>query len=110
MVNTKRAVRQFVDPLRLEAFDKDVTGTEEFSDAESYVIVKKIRDLGIHKVHIGAAATWFDFEPAVEQEFGSHFPEEDWVERGRERRHVAVARLKHALRPARDQNFGRAEQ
>ena len=66
MVNRKRPVRQFVDPLRLEAFDEDVTGTKEFSDAEGYVIVEKIRDLGIHKVHISAAPTGLDLQPAFE--------------------------------------------
>ena len=39
MVDTDGAIRQFVDPLRLEAFDKNVTGTKEFSDAQGNVII-----------------------------------------------------------------------
>ena len=66
MVDSKWTVRQFVDPLRLEAFDENITGTEEFSGAQSNVIIEKIRDLGIHKVHIGAATAGLDFQPAVE--------------------------------------------
>ena len=66
MVNSKWTVRQFVDPLWLEAFDENVTGTEEFSDAQGYVIIEKIRDLGIYKIHIGAGTAGVDFESAVE--------------------------------------------
>ena len=66
MVDTNRSVRQFVDLLRLEAFDENITRTEEFSGAEGDVIVKKIRDLGVYKVHVGAATTGLDLQPAVE--------------------------------------------
>src|SRR5258708_26998225 len=50
MVNTKGAVRQFVDPLRLEAFDENITRTEKFSDSHCYIIVQEIRELGVDKV------------------------------------------------------------
>src|SRR5262249_20073336 len=66
MINGKWTVRQFVDPLRLETFDENITGAEEFSDAQSHVIIEKIRDLGIYQVHVGAAAAGVDFESAVE--------------------------------------------
>jgi hypothetical protein len=66
MVNSKWTVRQFVDPLRLEAFDENITGTEEFSGPQRHVIIEKLRDLGIYKVHVGAATAGVDFESAVE--------------------------------------------
>ena len=110
MVDTNRSVRQFVDPLRLEAFDKNVTWTEEFSCAEGYVIVKKIRDLGIHKVHIGAATTGLDLEPAVEKNFRRQFPEEDRIKGSRKRGDLPVALLVHSFRPPSKNEFGRPEQ
>ena len=66
MVNSKRTVGQFVDPLRLESFDENITRTEEFSGAQGYVIVKQIGELRVHEIHIGAAATGLDLEPALE--------------------------------------------
>jgi hypothetical protein len=85
--------------LRLEAFDKNITGTEEFSDAQCHIIVEEIRELGVHKVYIGAAAAGLDLQPAVEQKFRSQLPKEDWIERGRKRGDLAVPRLKHLLSP-----------
>src|SRR4029077_10128699 len=66
MVNSKWTVRQFVDPLRLEAFDENITRTEEFSGAQGYIIIEKIRDLGIYKIHIGAATARLDLQSTVE--------------------------------------------
>ena len=66
MVNTDRAIGQFVDPLRLEAFNKNITRAKKFSNTQGYVIIEKIRDLGIHEIHIGAATAGLDLEPAVE--------------------------------------------
>src|SRR5262249_57317864 len=110
MVNTKGAVRQFVNPLRLEALDENITRTEEFSRAQGYIIIAKIRELGIYKVHIGAATTRLDLQPAVEQKLWSQFPKEDWIERGRECGDLPVACLEHAFGPASNEELGSAEQ
>ena len=66
MVNSKRAVGQFIDPLRLEALDENITRTEEFSDAQGYVVVEQICELRVHEIHVGPASTGFDLEPALE--------------------------------------------
>src|ERR1700746_3453071 len=71
MVNSYRAVGQFVNPLRLEAFDENIAGTEEFSDTNYHVVVEEIRQLGVHKINIGAAAAGLDLQPAVEEKFRS---------------------------------------
>ena len=110
MVNTYRAVRQFVNPLRLEALHENVTGTEEFSDAQRHIIVEEIRDLGVHQVYIRATATRLDLEPAVKQEFRGQLPKENGIERGRKRRDLAVARLEHAFGPAGEKEFGGSDQ
>ena len=87
-------------------FDENIARTEEFPDTQSHIVVEKIRQLGVDKVHIGAAATGLDLQATVEQEFRSQFPKEDWIERGRKRGDLAVACLEHALGPTGQEEFG----
>src|SRR6266513_1663234 len=110
MVNTNWSVGQFVDPLRLEPFDENITWTEEFSGAQGYVIIEEIRDLGIHEVHIGAATAGLDLEPAVEQNFRRQFPEKDRIKGSRKCGHFSVALLVHSFSPAGEEEFGGPEQ
>ena len=66
MIYTKGPIRQFVDPLRLKAFHENIARTEEFSYAQDYIIIEKIRNLGIYKIHICAAAAGLDLQSAIE--------------------------------------------
>src|SRR6266513_4587089 len=110
MVNTDRAIGQSVDPLRLEPFDKNITRTKKFSDTQGYVIIEQIRDLGIHKVHIGAATARLDLESPVEQNFRRQFPEKDRIKGSRKCGHFSVALLVHSFSPAGEEEFGGPEQ
>jgi hypothetical protein len=47
--------------MKPTALDENITGTEEFPGPQSHVIIEKIRDLGIYKVHVGAATAGVDF-------------------------------------------------
>ena len=66
IVNSQRAIGQFVDPKRLEAFDKNIARAKKFSRAESDVVVEQVGELRVFELEVGAAATGLDLEPALE--------------------------------------------